>query len=189
MLRPTELAHEIVRRRLRPGDVVVDGTLGNGHDTLFLLEQVGAEGKVFAIDRQPKAIHSAMKLLAAQNPDAMSQVEFIQADHGSLAEFIPPEYVGKLGAVMFNLGYLPGGDQTFTTQPETTLRALRIAAKWLRSGGVLSVVAYVGHPGGEEEATAVEDFFTGLGKGWNCWGYSNLSRESAAPRLLTAVKV
>ncbi len=189
MLRPTELAHECVRRRVRAGDAAIDATVGNGHDTLFLLNQVGSEGKVFAIDRQAQALHQAMRTIGGEAPDLLPRAEFIEGDHGSMADFIPPEYVGRLGAVMFNLGYLPGSDQSLVTEPETTVRALRIAAKWLRSGGILSVVAYLGHPGGEQEATAVEEFFAGLGAGWNCWQYYNLNSTVASPFLVTAVKL
>ena len=32
--------------RLRPGDVVVDATMGNGHDTLFLSQCVSPGGQV-----------------------------------------------------------------------------------------------------------------------------------------------
>lgn len=37
---------------LRPGDVAVDATAGNGHDTLFLAQAVGPSGTVYAIDVQ-----------------------------------------------------------------------------------------------------------------------------------------
>lgn len=50
--------------------------------------------------------------------------------------------------VAFNLGYLPGGDKAITTTSETTLVALGAAERILMPGGLISVVAYVGHPGG-----------------------------------------
>ena len=34
-------------------------------------------------------------------------------------------------AITFNLGYLPKGDKSITTEPETTLTALRSAYEWL----------------------------------------------------------
>ena len=37
--------HDLVRRVLRPGDVAVDATVGNGQDTLFLAECVGPTGR------------------------------------------------------------------------------------------------------------------------------------------------
>lgn len=50
--------------------------------------------------------------------------------------------------VAFNLGYLPGGDKTIITKPETTLPALEAAKGILMPGGLISLVVYVGHPGG-----------------------------------------
>jgi hypothetical protein len=46
------------------------------------------------------------------------------------------------------LGYLPGGDKTITTVSETTQLALEAAKKILIPGGLISLVVYVGHPGG-----------------------------------------
>ena len=53
--RPTALAQEILRPLIRPGDLVIDATAGNGHDTLFLAECVGPAGKVLAFDVQAAA--------------------------------------------------------------------------------------------------------------------------------------
>ena len=50
--------------------------------------------------------------------------------------------------VAFNLGYLPGGDKTITTVSETTQLALEATKKILIPGGLISLVVYVGHPGG-----------------------------------------
>lgn len=56
--------------------------------------------------------------------------------------------MGVARLVTFNLGYLPGGDRTFTTQSDTTLKALEAAKVILMDGGLISLVVYVGHPGG-----------------------------------------
>lgn len=50
--------------------------------------------------------------------------------------------------VAFNLGYLPGGDKATITKSETTLQALEAAKRMLAPGGLISLVVYVGHPGG-----------------------------------------
>ena len=50
--------------------------------------------------------------------------------------------------VSFNLGYLPGGDKTIITESGTTLKALEVAKDILLPGGLISLVVYVGHPGG-----------------------------------------
>ena len=38
------LAQDALARHIRPGDTVVDATMGNGHDTCFLAELVGESG-------------------------------------------------------------------------------------------------------------------------------------------------
>jgi hypothetical protein len=63
--------------------------------------------------------------------------------------------------MMFNLGYLPGGDHQLVTRAERTVLALQNACELLADGGVLSVLAYRGHPGGREEAQAVRDWCGG----------------------------
>ncbi len=65
---------------------------------------------------------------------------------------------------MMNLGYLPGGDMTITTDATTSLIAAKSAMNLLVTGGLLSVLAYTGHPGGLEEAIAIKDWLCGLDK-------------------------
>ena len=50
--------------------------------------------------------------------------------------------------VAFNLGYLPGGDKTVITKSETTLLGMEAATRIVAAGGVISIMVYVGHPGG-----------------------------------------
>ena len=68
--RPTALAHQFVREILREGDLAIDATAGNGHDTLVLAARVGESGRVLAIDIQPAAIESARTQLAQNCTDA-----------------------------------------------------------------------------------------------------------------------
>ncbi|KAL0009386.1 hypothetical protein SO802_010888 [Lithocarpus litseifolius] len=55
--------------------------------------------------------------------------------------------LGAFRLVAFNLGYLPAGDKKIITKPEITLLALE-AAKGILMSGLISLVVYVGHPGG-----------------------------------------
>lgn len=129
---------------------MIDATAGNGYDTVFLAGAVGAGGRVLAFDIQAEAIAAArMRVLAAGYE---GRVEFIEASHGVLANHVEP---GGAAAVMFNLGYFPGGDPAVITRTQETLRALEAARHSLRPGGVLTVVCYPGHTGGDEEAAAV----------------------------------
>ena len=59
-----QLAAEVQRQVLRPGDTAVDCTVGNGHDTCFLAELAGSAGRVYAFDIQASAIESTAERLA-----------------------------------------------------------------------------------------------------------------------------
>ncbi len=146
----TQLVHNIHRRLLRMGDRVLDATAGNGHDTLFLAKLVGAKN-VTAIDQQQEALESAKARLGSEN---LSGVEWIHGDHAQkLSEFEKAHR--RFRAIVFNLGYLPGGDRKIVTQRETTLRAIDSAERLLEPGGVMTVIAYPGHDAGKDEETAL----------------------------------
>jgi predicted methyltransferase len=155
--RLTEQAHAIVRSVLQPGAVAVDATAGNGHDTRFLAECVGSTGRVFAFDIQAEALTRVAEVVRDRG-----NVTLVNRDHAELLDVISENECGRVGAVMFNLGYLPGGDKRQITRPDSTVRALAAALAVLKPGGVLTVIAYSGHPGGVEEMAAVRAFLTSL---------------------------
>lgn len=178
--RPTALAQEILRSVIRPGDLVIDATAGNGHDTLFLAEMVGPEGRVLAFDVQEKALESARARVGGH------RAEFFLESHAGMAARAEP---GTVAAVMFNLGYLPGEDHELTTVSAETLAALEAAAAVLKPGGVLSVICYPGHPAGAAEAREVEDWMTALTvNGWRVARYGAVGTRRQAPFLLLAGK-
>lgn len=149
MKRPTQEAHEVVAGVVKPGETVVDATAGNGHDTLFLTGLVGEAGKVAAFDVQEAAIEATRRRLEAAG---MAERATLWCEsHTRIAERVGP----GVAAVMFNLGYLPGGDHAMITRTGETLRALEVAVELLRPGGLVTVVCYPGHPGGDQEAAAV----------------------------------
>lgn len=151
----TEIVHELVRPHLHPGDTAFDATAGNGHDTLFLAGCVGPTGRVLAWDIQKLAIERTAALLAKQG---VTWVELTLRDHAEIEKF----GAGEFAAAMFNLGYLPASDRTITTTADSSVRAIRAAAELLKVGGILTVLAYVGHPGGIGEAAAVEKLLRGM---------------------------
>jgi len=157
IVRPTALAHEEVAAVLRSGDLAIDATAGNGHDTVFLAERVGDSGKVLAFDVQAEAIAATRSRVEAAG--LKGRVNLIHASHSTLPEHAAP---GSAAAVMFNLGYFPGGDHAVITRTAETLVALDAALMALKSGGILTVVCYPGHAGGDEESAAVAAWSGGL---------------------------
>ena len=146
-------AHRCVAAALRPGDRAVDATAGNGHDTVFLAERVGPRGQVLAVDNQEAAVASTRRRLQAAG--IAERVTLCCTGHQRLADSAPGDWTGTVRGILFNLGFLPGGDKSRITRPATTLEALETALFLLAPGGRLAVVAYPGHPGGAAEAVAV----------------------------------
>ena len=156
-----DLAHTLAGQGVEDGGMAIDATVGNGHDTLFLAHSAGPTGQVFGFDVQEEALAEARRRLRADEAP-QAPVQFVQAGHETMGQELSESVEGRVGAVMFNLGYLPGGDQSVTTSPDTTRRALDISTTLLRPGGVITVVAYTGHEGGGEEARTVESWVASL---------------------------
>lgn len=179
MMRATDLAHLLVRQSLKPGDWAVDATVGNGHDLRFLAQIVGPSGRVFGFDVQESALGRAAALVRGAG-----QVTFVKCGHERMAERLPIEAKGRLGAVMFNLGYLPGGAKDVATLTDTTLCALEQALSFINTGGIVTLVLYRGHPGGEEEAEAVALFAQRLPVEFAAHRYARLNALRRAPELV-----
>lgn len=152
MKRLTEIAQQRVTDVLGSGEYAIDATAGNGHDTAFLAQHVGPGGRVFAFDVQPTAIAATRQRLADLG---LQNIDLLQRSHSELESALPNDARGQVGAVMFNLGYLPGGDHAVVTETSATLTAIDAALCVLRPGGVLTIVGYPGHSGGDVETAAV----------------------------------
>jgi len=182
--RPTRLAWMLVKEALREGDLAIDATAGNGHDTAFLAECVGPSGRVIAFDIQTDAIEQARRHITGCG--FADRVEFHQESHSRITTHAAP---GTVAAVMFNLGYLPGGDHAIATVVSETLDAINQAAEVLKPGGLLSIVCYPGHAAGIVEAAAVEDKVTSLTHmGWRAATYKMCGTLRPSPFHMLACK-
>lgn len=150
------ISHRMVAEVVSDGDIVVDASCGRGKDTVFLAKLVGKNGKVYAFDIQDSAIAYTHDLLLEH--DFLDRVLLLQEDHKNI-----PEHVDKgVKACMFNLGYLPGGDHNIKTEASSTLEALKAALGILVERGIITLIFYPGHPGGQEEMDLIRDYLSGL---------------------------
>ncbi len=161
------LSHESIKKVLAPGDTAVDATCGNGHDTLFLSEIVGKNGRVFAFDIQKEAIDSTRTYLVRQN--APDNTTLILDGHEQMENYIKE----GVRAVMFNFGYLPGGDHQKATQKETSVSAVQSAMRLVSPGGIITLCIYSGGDTGFEE----RDHLLAFCKSINPKEFSVLSHE------------
>ncbi len=150
----TEYVHRFLESRIRPGDLCIDATMGNGADTEFLCKCSGAGqkggGNVLAFDIQPDALEHTQKRLAEAGYSGCARL--ILDSHENMDRYVKPQSVK---AVTFNLGYLPGGDHSIATRAESTVRAAEKSLQLLVCGGVLSILIYSGKDSGYGEKDAV----------------------------------
>ena len=183
----TTQAQQLILDRVSSGDAVIDATLGNGHDALFLAQCIGRLGVLFGFDIQPQALANTQQSLAmlTQPPE----ICLMRVSHAEMLERIPVAFRGRIQAIMFNLGYLPGADKLCITQADSTLIALNAAIELLAPGGIVTVMVYPGHPGGEREAEAVRHWLEALDESRYCVEcIASHSDKSSAPRLFVIDK-
>ena len=179
-IRLTDQAHEMVAAALSSGDVAIDATAGNGFDTKFLSESVGPEGQVFAFDIQAEAI---TRTQAKLDSVGATNVTLFCETHAELERSIPRSFHGRVGAIMFNLGYLPRGDKDVVTKTQSTLAALNAGVTLLRPEGIVTIVAYTAHAGGLEETQAIEAWLNTLDRQTFEIVVPSAAVEAGRPRL------
>jgi predicted methyltransferase len=187
-----KLASEV----LRPSDLAVDLTAGKGRDTLALAKAVGSQGQVVAFDLQAVALEQTAELLrqhdfavhlwsSDQVVPKQPGVFLVQACHSRLDQLL--RHPARV--IVANLGYLPGGDNSLITHPDSTLAALQQSLALLLSGGRLAVTVYPAHPGGGEEGALVNDFFCALPLfQWQALSLT-VANCAKAPSLLVAERI
>ena len=151
----TTKAHNIIQSYLDVGDFAIDATMGNGHDTLFLGKRVGIAGKVFGFDIQQQALNSTLSKLESEH---INNTQLFHVSHSNMDQHIPTQYHKKIKVIMFNLGYLPGSDKSVITHIDSTLLALNQSINLLAPSGIITITAYPGHPGGDEETRLIKQW-------------------------------
>lgn len=155
---PIRFTHDILKKALVAGDYVIDATVGKGNDTVLLAQAVGKLGKVYGFDIQKEAINKTKEKLLLTG--LLPQTELILDGHEKIEEYVPAEKL--ISAATFNLGYLPSGDKTIVTKPQTTISAIKQCISRLRKGGLITIMIYSGHEGGKIEKEAIDDFVINL---------------------------
>lgn len=173
------ICHFLLEKAVVPGDIVVDGTAGNGHDTLFLAQLVGRKGKVYAFDCQEIAIKNTQSRIGEANLE--NSVQLIHDSHHNLRIYVQE----NIKAMVFNLGYLPGGDHQIVTSFDTTIKAIEAAMNKLVPGGLIVLVVYPGHHEGGLESEQLLKYAEQLDKSeWNVLYINHYNRKTTAPYIL-----
>lgn len=177
----------LLEKAVKPGDIAIDATVGNGHDTLFLAELVGTDGKVFGFDIQEQALESCR--VKVQEQSLADRVTLFQKGHQYVAESVPTTLHGKVTGAIFNLGYLPGGDKSIVTTPETTISAIKQILQILAPEGIIVIVIYHGHPQGQIERDNLLEYVKNLDqKDAHVLNYQFLNQKNNPPFIIAIEK-
>ena len=152
----TEVNKIFLEKIIEKGDVVIDATMGNGYDTVYLGNLVGENGKVYAFDVQEEALVSTKKKVIRDNME--DRVELILDGHENLDKYVKE----NVSCVVFNLGYLPRAKHIVITKPDTTLQAIKKSLDLLKPNGIISIAAYIGHEGGLDEKNYIGEYLNSL---------------------------
>jgi hypothetical protein len=202
--------HKIWRRAYQSGDVLVDATLGKGRDTIELARLANlpsssssssAGVRLVGFDIQAEAVELTRENLRGEfTSDETSgklemerQVALFQCSHSELSARLADCGVkeGQVGIICFNLGYLPGGcdGKHVITTGASTLAALGQSLCFLRPGGLVSLLCYVGHQGGREEHRDIKNYISELVRERPAtWEVHEYDPKEMAPKIIILVK-
>ncbi len=94
----TVLLHEAVEAlRLKLDGIYVDGTFGRGGHSRLILEQLGPNGRLIALDKDPAAVAAAREIRDAR-------FRMVHGGFAGLAEILDGLAVGKVDGVLLDLG-------------------------------------------------------------------------------------
>lgn len=153
----TEFCHHFLEQHVHPGDFCIDATAGKGNDTAFLCQLVGSRGRVLAFDIQQSAVDATNERLFAEGLSDIGTA--ILESHTNMHLYAEAETVD---CIMFNFGYLPGGDHSLCTHADTSIAAIRDGLSLLKKQGMMSLCIYSGGDTGFEERDAILDYLKQL---------------------------
>lgn len=181
--RVLQYAKFLLTQSIENGEIAVDGTAGNGHDTLFLAEIVGENGHVYSFDIQQDAVNATIDRLKENGFESRATV--ILDGHQHVKKYISEEIAGAV----FNLGYLPGADHEIITKGETTIQAIEGLLSLLKVNGIIVLVIYHGHEGGKAERDAILNYVSNLPQKYvHVLKYEFLNQKNDPPFIVAIEK-
>lgn len=183
--RSLHYSHELLKDVVSLGDTVVDATMGNGNDTLFLAKLVGEDGYVHAFDIQEQAMENTSQKLKEHNCEKQAKLHLI--GHEFLGSVI--DITEQISAAIFNLGYLPKSDKSIVTHETTTIKALEELLLRLKELGRIILVIYDGHNAGKIEKQEVLNFVASLPQEiYSVLSYQFINQRNNPPSLICIEK-
>ena len=149
---PVKLSHYIIENRIGNNINACDMTAGNGYDSKFILDKKNPK-ILYAFDIQDLARKNTLDLIGNN-----SNFKFILDDHKNIENYISE----KIDLFIYNLGFLPKGDKSITTNYKSVIGSLKSSLKLLNKNGLILMTFYPGHDEGKNEAKYVGEFLKNL---------------------------
>jgi len=168
-----DFAHQVLRDNTARDDIALDLTIGNGHDTLLLVELAAF---VYGFDIQEQAILETKKRLSKYNNYLL-----IHDNHINFLQYAKNHF----NVAIMNLGYLPGGNKQITTMAISTLPTVEAVLKNINVLGILIIVVYPGHKEGKHEGKLLDIYLSKLNQQeYSILKYQFINQKNNPPYLL-----
>jgi 16S rRNA (cytosine1402-N4)-methyltransferase len=97
MHQPVLAGEAIEALALRPEGVYVDGTFGRGGHSRLILERLGPQGRLIALDRDPEAARAASQI-------GDPRLTFVHTNFANLSRALDDTRAGAVDGMLFDLG-------------------------------------------------------------------------------------
>ncbi len=174
---------QLLDNNIKSKDIVIDATIGNGNDTLYLANLV-SKGHVYGFDIQKEAIKNTEKLL---NNNNKQNYTLFQESHTKMLNTLK-HLTNKVSAIVFNLGYLPKGNKNITTNYKTTINAIKDSLTLLNNKGICLIVIYPGHKTGKKEDIKINKYLQTINNKYKINKYHNTNNKTA-PYLISITNI
>lgn len=177
---PVKLSHYLIENRVENNIRACDMTAGNGNDSKFILDKKTPK-ILYAFDIQKLSQERCEKLIGQ-----MDNFKFILDDHKNIEKYIEE----KIDLFIYNLGFLPKGDKSITTNYKSVIQSLKSCLDLLNENGLILITFYTGHEEGKNEEKYVGEFLKNLDqKTFQVIKYNFYNQINNPPFLVSIRKV
>lgn len=169
--------HNYLKENITKADILIDATIGNGNDTLLLAKLAKF---VYGFDIQQQAINNTNEKLIEND---LKNYQLILDSFENILT-----YVKTFKGVVFNLGYLPGGNKTITTTTKTTIKTLTTLTAHLKKDMFIIITCYPGHQEGEKESKAVVQYVSSLNSSYRVFKYKLINNLIKKPPFVIIIE-
>lgn len=177
---PVKLSHYLIENRVENNIRACDMTAGNGKDSKFILDNKNPK-ILYAFDIQKLSQERCKKLIGQRD-----NFKFILDDHKNIEKYIEE----KIDLFIYNLGFLPKGDKSITTNYKSVIESLKSCLNLLNENGLILITFYPGHEEGKNEEKYVGEFLKNLDqKTFQVIKYNFYNQINNPPFLISIRKV